>query len=460
MIHKRNIRRFSFVLVLILLLAGCSFAPRDQQQGEQPEGRMALVDPYEEGDSPGRPENPSAADQDALSGIGAIRTSAVVPAYNFRNNTPRMQRVTGEVRGVWISFLEFEHLLRGRTREEFTANIRGVLDTCANYGINTVIVQVRPFADALYPSAYFPWSQFAAGTEGVNPGFDPLAIMIDEAHARGMRFEAWINPYRIRAAGSTVPKSDCNPAVRWLNEGNPAVISYNGIISYNPACPEARRLIVNGVREIVRNYSVDAIHIDDYFYPTTSEGFDADSYGAYLAGGGIRSLDDWRRHNVETLLREMYSAIKEEDPGVMFGISPQSSIHNNFNYLYLDVARIAGRPGYADYIMPQIYFGFSHATQPFQQVLQEWNALVNPNYVRLYIGLAAYKSGLEDTWAGDGRNEWIENTDLLRRMVQSSRGMSNYSGFVLFRYDSLFAPAQSVASHVEREYRNLRAILD
>ena len=399
--------------------------------------------------------NAPPSDNTANAGNAPVR-----PASGFRNNTPRMQRVTGEVRGVWISFLEFDHLLRGRTREQFTANIRRVLDACADYGINTVIVQVRPFADALYPSAYFPWSHFATGTEGVDPGFDPLAIMIDEAHARGMRFEAWINPYRIRTAGSRVPMCPSNQAAIWLSEGNRAVINYNGIISYNPANAQARQLIVNGVVEIVRNYSVDAIHIDDYFYPTTSAGFDAACFNAYRNAGGTRSLADWRRHNVQTLMREMYSAIKAEDPNVLFGISPQSRIDYNFNNLYLDVARIASRPGYADYIMPQIYFGFEHATQPFAQVLQEWNAMVNPNYVRLYIGLAPYKSGLVDTWAGAGRYEWVNNTDLLARMVQASRAASNYRGFVLFRFDSLFDPAQNVRSHVEREHANLRAILN
>ena len=428
------------IVLIIALLAGC--APRQAQT---------------DSDLPGSSENPSAADDAALSGIGQINIA--VP-HNFRNSTPRVQRVTGEVRGVWISFLEFDHLLRGLSEQQFTENIRAVYDNIAAYGLNTVIVQVRPFADALYPSDYFPWSQFVTGTEGVDPGFDPLAIMIDEAHARGMRFEAWINPYRIRAPGSRVPLYSGNQAQIWLDEGNPAVIHYNGIISYNPACEQARQLIINGVREIVRNYSVDAIHIDDYFYPTTSPGFDADSFAAYREAGGNLSLGDWRRQNVQTLLREMYAAIKAEDPAVLFGISPQSRIDYNFETLYLDVRRISSIPGYADYIMPQIYFGFNHATQPFGQVLREWEAIAGPGYVSLYIGLAAYKSGLEDAWAGEGRNEWLENTDLLRRKVAASRGINGYSGFVIFRYDSLFSPAANVAAHVEREHANLREILN
>ena len=462
--QKRTVRGLALALIFVLLFAACA-APA-QQEEPTGGGRMALVDqPQNQEASPARSENPAAEDETALSGIGSIGQTSVqntsaARTHNFRNSTPRTQRVTGEVRGVWISFLEYDHLLRGRTQEQFTANIRRVLDNSAALGLNTVIVQVRPFADAIYPSAYFPWSQFVTGTEGVAPNFDPLAIMVDEAHARGMRFEAWINPYRIRAAGSTVPLSANNQATRWINEGNSAVIRYNGVISYNPASPAARQLIVNGVRELVQNYSIDAIHIDDYFYPTTSAGFDAASFQAYRNGGGTLSLGDWRRQNVETLLREMYAAIKAEDPRVEFGISPQSRIDYNFNNLYLDVRKISSTPGYTDYIMPQIYFGFNHATQPFQRVLEEWEAIVDPQHVRLYIGLAAYKSGVVDSWAGTaGQNEWINNADLLRRQVEASRRVSGYNGFVLFRYDSLFNPSQSVASIVQREYNNLRALL-
>jgi len=445
--NRYFVRVVVLVLLAVILLAGC--AARAVGQGE--------------GNLPGRSEYPPADNDGALAGIGSLQQTAFQrggqAADNFRNNTPRMQRVSGEVRGVWLSFLEFDHMLRGKTEAEFTANIREVYDNIAAYGLNTVIVQVRPFGDALYPSAYFPWSQFASGTEGINPGFDPLAIMVDEAHARGFRFEAWINPYRIRNSGSTIPLSADNPALRWINEGHPGVIRYNGLISYNPADPQARALIVNGVREIVRNYSVDAIHIDDYFYPTTSPGFDAASFGAYRDGGSTRTLDDWRRNNVETLMREMHAAIKAIDPNVLFGISPQSRIDYNFENLYLDIARITQNPGYTDYIMPQIYFGFEHATQPFQRSLDDWAEIVNSDYVRLYIGLAAYKSGLDDQWAGAGRSEWIDNTNLLARKVEASRGAEGYAGFVIFRYDSLFTPGASVADHVEREHQNLLALL-
>jgi uncharacterized lipoprotein YddW (UPF0748 family) len=376
----------------------------------------------------------------------------------------RMQAVKGEVRAVWISYLELNGLLTNQSKEQFTKNIRGVFDNCAAYGLNTVIVHVRPFADAIYKSQYYPWSYLCTGVEGVDPGFDPLAIMVEEAHARNLRIEAWLNPYRIRNANSKYAICDTNPAVKWLSAGDSAVIVHNGVTSYNPASKKAQDLIVNGVREIVRNYNVDGIHIDDYFYPTTATGavdmsFDASSYRAYVNGGGQLSQADWRRRNVETLLKAMYSAIKEEDPDVLFGISPQSSVYNNYNALFLDVAKIASTPGYCDYICPQIYFGYQNQAQPYQETLESWNNMVTCKDVDLYVGLAAYKVGAPDQWAGTGKNEWLNHTDLLARMVKTARNQSSYKGFVLYRYDSLFAPEQGVATHVGKEYENLKTLL-
>ena len=410
----------------------------------------------------------SSASQPAASEPANVAASAPVVEEQglpkLEQNGVRMEQVQGEVRAVWISYLELSNLLTNQSREQFTKNIRRVFDNCASYGLNTVIVHVRPFADAIYKSQYFPWSYLCTGVEGVDPGFDPLAIMVEEAHARNLRIEAWLNPYRIRNANSKYAICDTNPAVKWLSAGDDAVIVHNGVTSYNPASKKAQDLIVNGVREIVRNYKVDGIHIDDYFYPTTATGavdmsFDAASYRAYVNGGGKLSQADWRRRNVETLLKAMYAAIKEEDPNVLFGISPQSSVYNNYHALFLDVAKIVSNPGYCDYICPQIYFGYQNQTQPYKETLESWNQMVTCEDVDLYVGLAAYKVGAADQWAGTGKNEWLNNTDLLARMVKTARSQSNYKGFVLYRYDSIFAPDQSVAAHVSKEIQNLKTLL-
>ena len=369
-----------------------------------------------------------------------------------------------EVRAVWISFLELGPWLQGRTQSQFTDTIREAFDDIADFGLNTVIVQVRPFADALYESNYFPWSHIATGVEGQNPGFDPLEIMVQEARARGLRIEAWINPYRIRHNVNTHPLAQNSPARPWIEDGSGrAAVSDRGFATFNPACPDVQNLIINGVRELVRNYDIDGIHIDDYFYPETRSDFDStfdlESFYAYQNAGGTLSHGDWRRQNVDDLIRQMYFAIKEENPNALFGISPQSNIEANYERLFFDVQR-AVRAGHFDYIAPQIYFGFNHATQPFAQVFDRWAQMVSGTDVMLYVGLASYKVGLYDRWAGAGATEWQNYTNLQARKIQHSRGAQNYAGFILFRYESIFRPAQSLKSYVQQENENLRNILN
>lgn len=364
-----------------------------------------------------------------------------------------------EVKAVWVSYLEMATLLKNKSKSQFTKNIRTAFDKIADLGLNTVIVQVRPFGDALYDSDYFPWSYTITGTEGKDPGFDPLAIMVAECKARDLRIEAWINPYRIRMAGNNNALSKNNPAKKWLDSGNGAVRKYNGIISYAPGSKSARELIVKGAVEIVQKYDVQAIHIDDYFYPTTDTAFDKTAYNSYKNEGGKLSLDDWRRSNVEKLIKEMYDAIKAENKNVQFGIAPQSSIDHNYDTQYLDVEKITKNSGYCDYICPQIYFGYDNAIQPYQETLDRWSELTKNSKVELRVGLAVYKVGCVDTWAGTGKNEWKNKTDLMQRMVLDAREANNYKGFVLYRYDSIFNPASDVKGKVQKETKNLKAIL-
>ncbi len=500
MLKTHLTRCLAILFACVLMLNGCT--PRQAQTPGESEssGRMVLTDPWTAEESLAyQPEAPAANDLSALivhtddptsgeeeqpsespepsaapepSEAQEPSTAPEVSAVStpqqglpLRGNAvPRMEPVKGEVRGVWISYLELQNLLMNQSKEQFVKNIQGVFDNCAAYGLNTVFVHVRPFADALYKSQYYPWSYLCTGTEGTDPGFDPLAIMVEEAHARNLRIEAWLNPYRIRNANSKYAICETNPAVKWLSAGDSAVILHNGITSYNPASKKAQDLIVNGVREIVKNYSVDGIHIDDYFYPATATGavdldFDAASYRAYVNGGGKLSQADWRRRNVETLLKAIYAAIKAEDPDVLFGISPQSSVDNNYNAMFLDVAKIVSTPGYCDYVCPQIYFGYQNQAQPYQETLEGWNTMITCDEVDLYVGLAAYKLGASDQWAGTGKNEWIHNNDLLARMVKTARNQNSYKGFALYRYDSLFAPEQGVRAHVGTEFQNLKSLL-
>ncbi len=366
--------------------------------------------------------------------------------------------IDGEIKGIWLSYIDLEPMLKGKSKEEFTENIQYAFKRIKEFGFNTAIVQVRPFSDALYKSNYYPLSFCCTGTEGGSIDYDPLEIMVKEAHQKGIRIEAWLNPYRVRSGTSKVDISNENPVTKWINEGSDAVINYNGGIYYNPGKEEVRELIINGVKEIVENYNVDGIHFDDYFYPGTESYIDEETFNSYVNSGGQLGLEDWRRENVNILVREVYEAIKKINPQVLFGISPQGSMNNNYNTQYIDVKKWVQNKGYIDYICPQVYYGFENQNRGFQAVIDELNNIVTEPSVELYIGIAAYKIGTEDQWAGAGSLEWMNSSDILKRQVEASRSLNNCSGVFIYRYESLFDPSPEVKNKVEAEFSNLKTI--
>lgn len=364
--------------------------------------------------------------------------------------------IDGEIRGIWLSYIDLAPMLTGKSEEDFTQNIEGAFEKITGFGFNTVIVQVRPFSDALYKSEYYPWSFICSGTEGQDIKYDPLKIMIQEAHKRNLRIEAWLNPYRVRTSTSKEAISEQSPASKWTNEGSDSVIQYNGGVYYNPGKEEVRQLIVNGVSEIVQNYNVDGIHFDDYFYPGTENFIDEETYGNYLVNGGTLSLEDWRRENINILVKQVYGTIKKIDSEVLFGISPQGSMNNNYNSQYIDVQKWVQNKGYVDYLCPQVYYGFENQSNDFVSAVESFSNLITEPSVDLYIGLAAYKIGTEDKWAGAGAEEWVNNDDMLKTQIEATRNLKNCSGIFIYRYDSLFNPAPQVSGQVNNEIENLK----
>ncbi|MBQ3530316.1 MAG: family 10 glycosylhydrolase [Oscillospiraceae bacterium] len=365
---------------------------------------------------------------------------------------------SGETKAVWISYLEYQSILQGKSKSQFTSNIKTMFSKLAEDGFNTVFVHVRSHSDAMYDSDIFPWSVYCTGTEGKDPGFDPLEIMVSEAHSADLKIEAWINPYRIKGSSDTSKISKSSPAYEWLDTGK--VIVLDNKIYYNPADEEVIDLIVSGVEEVVRNYDVDGIHFDDYFYPTTAESFDKEYYKEYKNSGGKLDLASWRRQNVNTLIKKVYAAIKAINSSCRFGVSPTGNMDQNYNTHYCDVNTWVTSKGYVDYICPQIYFGFNNKSRPYLDVLSEFGSMITRSDVELIVGLAAYKAGAEDTYAGDnGKKEWINNNDILARQIVAAREENNYSGFALYRYDSLYNPASGVKNAVRAECENLFEIM-
>lgn len=359
--------------------------------------------------------------------------------------------VYNEVRAIWFSYLTLEPMVKNKSEAQFIENLDQAFSNVKGMGFNTVFMHVRPFGDALYKSSYYPWSYLLSGTEGQNPGYDPLEIMCQLADSHGLRIEAWINPYRVRTSSSR-PMASNNQAKKWLNAGNDAVLEWNGGIYYNPGNETARKLIVNGVKEIVKKYNVDGIHFDDYFYPTTDLSFDK---ATYSASGSSKSQADWRRENVNILVRQVYSAVKSIDASCVFGISPQGNTQNNFNVQFIDCAKWLANKGYVDYICPQIYFGFENSGHPFAQTVDTWNRMIRVSGIDLYVGLAAYKLGKTDDWAGAGKNEWLNTSNILAEMVKTARDSSHYGGSAVYSYESLFC---TNSAQVKTEKQNLKTL--
>ena len=298
---------------------------------------------------------------------------------------------------MWVSYLEWA-AMDFSTEDAFRAGVVQLLDNCTGLGLNTVLAQVRPFGDALYRSSLFPWSHLCTGVQGQDPGFDPLDVLLQEAHARGISVEAWVNPYRLRSSAAMPPNlADSNLA----NTHPEWVCTVDEGLYLNPAEPAAADYVVQGVAELVQNYAVDGIHFDDYFYPTTDESIDA----AQFAASGAGNLAAWRRENVTALVRAVHDTVKAADPTLRFGISPQGNPDNDENQQYSDVTgwlASGGGDAVVDYLCPQVYWGQGFALHngstrfAFENIVPAWLAYPRAADVALYFGLGAYRVGVGD----------------------------------------------------------------
>ena len=343
-----------------------------------------------------------------------------------------------EMRAVWISFLEYRSILKNKSESQFRSSVKKYFDNCVSLGLNTVIVHARSHGDAFYKSGYFPASVDFTGKRQDSFLFDPLEIMVKEAHARGLKIEAWVNPYR--ANRLTEQFSENDPVKKWL--GTDKVFAHGEYYYFNPGEPEVRRLVLNGIIELVENYDIDGIHFDDYFYPTTDSSVDKNTYAKYGAG---RTLKKFRTDSVNELVKTVYSEIKKRK-NITFGISPQGNIDNCLNFNYADVKLWGSTAGYVDYLAPQLYWDYGQGSLPYETALANWKKTVTSLSVKLITGHAAYRV------AENGTGGWASG-DILKRQVSDARGAANYGGFIMFRYDHLFSDA------LETERRNLKSIL-
>lgn len=345
--------------------------------------------------------------------------------------TDKQITVKKEVRGVWLTCYDLKDMLVDGSEAAFRAEIEKMLSECKKQQINTVFIQVRPFADSVYPSAIFPLSDYVLSSNGRKPEFDILSVFIELADNAGIEVHAWINPYRVsyKTEISELDK-DCTA---FCEKYKSAVVSTQAGIYLNPCLDESRRLVLEGIREILENYSVSGIHIDDYFYPLTDESFDKTQYTDYCKQGGTLELAQWRRENVNSLVSSIYYLVHSYGEDIVFSISPAGDIEKNYSAYYADVKLWMREKGYADIIIPQIYYGFEHEKMPFEKTAEKWLEIERARGVEILCGLAAYKQGTEDELAGKGIDEWVNSGEVIERQKEYVDN-SLYGGYVLFSY--------------------------
>ncbi len=370
-----------------------------------------------------------------------------------------LQNPDTEVRGVWIaSVYNIDYPASASlSDDELKKGLDDILDTCEKTGLNTVFFQVRPSCDALYRSEIFPVSKYLSAERKMT--FDPLGYLVDAAHHRNIFVYAWVNPLRVTVAEGEELPADSPAAVfpEWT-------VNYGGKLVLDPGLPEVRRLVADGVEEIVTNYSVDGVVFDDYFYPyavTDENGRtvpfgDDETFRRY--GKGYKNRDDWRRDNGNYLIRQCWYAVHAVDPDCKFGVSPTGVWSNNDGqnggsdtrgydaYLlgYCDALAWV-KEGTVDFLSPQIYWDFDTAATPFDVLTRWWNTALEGTGVQLWISHASYRYE---------EGEWADPTGQLAQQIAFARSEHSYRGSVCYGYDEIHRNIRGAADDLRSAYRD------
>lgn len=327
------------------------------------------------------------------------------------------------------------------------------LDKLKSLGVNAVFFQVKPDGTALWASKILPWSDMLTGEIGKDPGYDPLQFMLDEAHKRGMKVHAWLNPYRVAVNTKASTVAELNRTLS-LHPASVYVLHKEWIRTagdrfvLDPGIPEARDWITSIVAEVVARYPVDGVQFDDYFYAESAGSMLNDSQTFRTYGQGFASKADWRRHNTQQLIEQVSRTIKQLKPDVEFGVSPAGVWRNlshdaagsdtrgaaAYDEAYADTRRWV-QQGLLDYIAPQLYWPFARQAARYDVLAKWWADVVKPTHTRLYIGIALYKVGEpsknEPDWMiGGGVPE-------LKKQLDLNEAVPQINGTILFRENYL-----------------------
>ena len=384
--------------------------------------------------------------------------------------TPKRQ-----FRAMWIASVQNLDWPNSTNEATAKAQFEHELDYAVAHDMNAVIVQVRPTADAFWPSAYEPWSGYLIGVRGQDPGWDPLAFMVDAAHQRNLEFHAWFNPYRVSmpapSAASTEAGADINklaPTAPLRQHPDWGVVYPVGVptqsrLYYNPGIPEVRHFVEDAIMDAVTKYDIDGVHFDDYFYPypySTQDFGDDATFAQY--GAGFATKADWRRDNIDKLIQEMDQKIHTAKPWVKFGVSPFGIWRNNTSdplgsatngtqsYDANDAdTRLWVKNGWIDYIIPQVYWNIGFVVADYAVLVPWWADVVKGTDVALYIGEANYKQGAAGQPAA-----WFDPAEMSKHLTFDEQ-YPEVAGNVFFReqiveQDPLGSTTQLVADHYTR----------
>jgi uncharacterized lipoprotein YddW (UPF0748 family) len=394
--------------------------------------------------------------------IYVIRDNKVVNYYNTNNPvilpSPYVEK-TNEVRAVWVATVNNIDITTHSSKAQYQSQIIVMLDRIKANNFNTVFFQVRPMNDAFYASDYAPFSRYLTGVEGQDPGWDVLEFIITEAHKRGLELHAWLNPYRV--SNSTLPKDTQLSMLHQDNfaKQNPHLViaDKNGRLILNPGEPQVRAYVLNIVQELMIKYDVDGIHFDDYFYSYSGMNDDQDAQTYIRTRQSGQTLEDWRRSNVDTLVRNIYNAVESYnenfDKNVKFGISPfgiwrSGGEHGSntspvtlqsYSDQYADTRKWV-MEGWLHYIIPQLYWQFDHQLAPFADLVDWWATLCEAHGVDLIIGQGFYRYA---------DNSWTDENELLEQL----RYMQKYDviiGSSFFSYKTLISPNTLVTQALSR----------
>ena len=377
---------------------------------------------------------------------------SILDSYKTENGN-KIAKERKEMRGIWVAtVLNIDWpSKKGLSVESQKQEFIKILDNVKEWNMNAVFVQIKPVGDAFYPSKFSPWSEYLTGIQGQNPGYDPLKFMIEEAHKRNIEFHAWFNPYRLTMSGGIDKLSNDN-----IGKQRPDwTITYGGKLYLNPGISEVNDYIVKSIMEVVENYDIDGVHMDDYFYPYKVKGEiynDEEQYNKY--GSNFLKVDDWRRDNVNKLIEKLYSSIKHKNKNIEFGISPFGVWRNistdsvrgsntkagiqNYDDLYADILYWMEN-NWIDYVAPQIYWNQGFKIAEYNTLVDWWSKYAKETKTNLYIGQAAYRI-----------KDWEKDDELINQ-IKYNRNSEEVKGSIFFSYSSLVKNPKGILEKIKND---------